>query len=47
MVEWLAGNRIKGTSTERTTKTVSTPPTVSTDGDYTVLKYTGSGSYTH
>ena len=45
MVEWLAGNRIKGTSTERTTKTVSTPPTVSTDGDYTVLTYTQDGAF--
>ncbi len=45
MVEWLAGNRIRGTSTERTTTTVSTPPTISTDGNYTVLKYTEDGVF--
>ena len=45
MVEWLAGNRIKGTSTERTTTTVSSPPTISTDGNYTVLTYTKDGVF--
>ena len=45
MVEWLSGNRIIGTSTERNNTTVSTPPTISTDGNYTVLKYTEDGVF--
>ena len=46
MVEWLAGNRIRGTSTERTGASVAqATPTKIIDGSYTVLTYTANGKF--
>ena len=42
-IEWLAGNRIRGTSAERTIS--DTPPIVTTDGSYTVIKYNQNGKF--
>ena len=45
-IEWLAGNRIIGTSTERTGATVAhATPTKIIDGNYTVLTYTADGKF--
>ena len=45
-IEWLAGNRIRGTSTERTGATVAhATPTKIIDGNYTVLTYTADGKF--
>ena len=44
MVEWLAGNRIQGTSTERTGVTTETPTKI-INGSYTILKYTANGKF--
>ena len=46
MVEWLAGNRIIGTTEERTGATVAqATPTKIIDGSYTVLTYTADGKF--
>jgi hypothetical protein len=45
-IEWLAGNRLRGTSTERTGATVAhATPTKIIDGNYTVLTYTADGKF--
>ena len=45
MVEWLAGNRIRGTNTERVGVTSQATPTKIIDGNYTVLTYTADGKF--
>ena len=46
MVEWLAGNRIRGTNTERASASVAqATPTKIIDGSYTVLTYTADGKF--
>ena len=46
MVEWLAGNRIRGTNTERVGASVAqATPTKIIDGNYTVLTYTADGKF--
>ena len=45
MVEWLAGNRLRGTNTERVGVTSQATPTKIIDGSYTVLTYTADGKF--
>ena len=46
MVEWLAGNRIRGTTAERTGALAGqATPTKIIDGNYTVLTYTADGKF--
>ena len=46
MVEWLAGNRIRGTNLERAGASVAqATPTKIIDGNYTVLTYTADGKF--
>ena len=44
MVEWLAGNRIRGTNAQRTSAPLSAP-SKTIDGNYTVLTYTENGKF--